>query len=78
MHSRRSDLRVQECRISALQNAGVIITLKAVRLNSETLELSPGKPFDLLRNENLVLLSGATGNRNLKRMQKLRENRMFF
>jgi site-specific DNA recombinase len=39
------------------------IMLETVRLNCENLEFSLRKPFDLLRDENLVPLSGATGNR---------------
>jgi DNA invertase Pin-like site-specific DNA recombinase len=37
------------------------ILLKTVRLNSGNLEFCPRKPFDLLRDENLVPLSGAMG-----------------
>ena len=39
------------------------IMLKTVRLNSGNLEFVPRKPFDLLRDEKFVPLSGATGNR---------------
>jgi hypothetical protein len=35
--------------------------LETVRLNCENLEFSLRKPFDLLRDEKLVPLSGATG-----------------
>ncbi|MDB5328328.1 MAG: hypothetical protein JWM57_3897 [Phycisphaerales bacterium] len=41
------------------------IMLETVRLNCGNLEFTPRKPFDLLRDENLVPLSGATGNRTL-------------
>jgi site-specific DNA recombinase len=37
------------------------IMLETVRLNSENIEFSLRKPFDLLRDENLVPLIGATG-----------------
>ena len=39
------------------------VVLGTVRLNSGNLEFCPRKPFDLLRDENLIPLSGATGNR---------------
>ena len=39
------------------------IVLETVRLNCENLEFSLRKPFDLLRDQKLVPLSGATGNR---------------
>jgi site-specific DNA recombinase len=38
------------------------IVLETVRLNCENLEFSLRKPFDLLRDEKLVPLSGASGN----------------
>ena len=37
------------------------IMLKTVRLNSADLEFTPRKPFDLLRDEKFVSLSGAMG-----------------
>ena len=39
------------------------IMLETVRLNCENVEFSLRKPFVYLRDENLVPLSGATGNR---------------
>ena len=39
------------------------IVLETVRLNCENVEFSLGKPFNLLGDEKLVSLTGATGNR---------------